>query len=222
MKYVTAIKEHDFEPLPGLPAPLPEGEAILWQGRPAWRAVARRAMHTRMVAIYFVALIAWGAIAGAAEGTPTGALVLSSLRLAALGSFAIVVLTALAWLVARTTIYTVTSRRVVMRFGIALPMIIQIAYPMIDAAGLSTSPDGSGDIALKLRSDRKIAYPVLWPHARPWKLARPEPALRGIADAAGVARILGRALAASSAQPVRSVPVAAAAIGGGTHVPAAA
>jgi hypothetical protein len=93
---------------------------------------------------------------------------------------------------------------------------------MIEAAGLSTSPDGSGDIALALRPDRKIAYLVLWPHARPWKLAKAEPALRGIADAAAVARVLGRALAASSSQPVRAVSVATSSRAGGSHVPAAA
>ena len=72
-----------------------------------------------------------------------------------------------------------------MRIGIALPITIQMAFPMLDAAGLTTAADGTGDIALTLRPGQRIAYLLLWPHARPWKLMRAEPTLRGIADAAG-------------------------------------
>ena len=57
------MNEHDYEPIPGLPAPLPEGETILWQGAPRWESFARRAMRVRLVAGYFVALAVWG-IAG--------------------------------------------------------------------------------------------------------------------------------------------------------------
>jgi hypothetical protein len=223
MSRVTAIKEHDFEPVPGLPAPLPEGESILWQGSPHWLPVARRAMHIRLCAVYFGLLIAWGIVGGIGDGTAVLGLAVSSARLAALGGAAIALLCGFAWLVARTTIYTVTTRRVVMRFGIALPIIIQIAYPMIDAASVSAGSDGDGDIALTLRQGHKIAYLVLWPHARPWKLAKTEPSLRGIKHVAGVAQILGRALAASAAQaavPV-SIPVASQGVSG-AHVPAAA
>ncbi len=39
-----------------------------------------------------------------------------------------------------------------MRFGIALPITIQIAFPMIDSAALQVWPDGGGDIALSLRT----------------------------------------------------------------------
>ena len=31
--------EHEFEPVPGLPETLPEGESMLWQGKPGWRGV---------------------------------------------------------------------------------------------------------------------------------------------------------------------------------------
>ncbi|MEY3475503.1 MAG: hypothetical protein RL087_1961, partial [Pseudomonadota bacterium] len=35
---MRAHHEHEFEAAPGLPAPLPVGERILWQGAPQWRA----------------------------------------------------------------------------------------------------------------------------------------------------------------------------------------
>ena len=43
----------------GLPERLPEGETLLWQGRPSWRQLALRAFHVREIAIYFALLLAW-------------------------------------------------------------------------------------------------------------------------------------------------------------------
>jgi len=47
----TAVRptfsEHDAEPVPGLPGPLPAGEALLWQGRPSFEGLAKRALHLR-------------------------------------------------------------------------------------------------------------------------------------------------------------------------------
>lgn len=205
MSRETSIKEHDYEPVPGLPADLPEGESILWQGAPHWRALAIRAMHIRLFAIYFAILVVWGVVGGVSDGETVRAIAVSALRLTGLGCVAIGLLTGYAWLAARSTMYTITTRRVVMRFGIALPVTIQIAYKMIDAAGVSTGANGAGDIALTLRQDQRVAYLVLWPHARPFRMKRSEPAFRGIQDAAAVAKILGRALPASASQPAKAV-----------------
>ena len=51
------MTEYENEPIPGLPGRLPPGERILWQGSPEWRALARTAFHTRLVAGYFAALV---------------------------------------------------------------------------------------------------------------------------------------------------------------------
>ena len=42
-----------------LPQPLPEGERVIWQGKPTYKGLAFRAFHIRAVAIYFVLLMAW-------------------------------------------------------------------------------------------------------------------------------------------------------------------
>jgi hypothetical protein len=204
------MNEHDYEPVRGLPAPLPAGETILWQGAPHWLILARRALRVRVAETYFVLLIAWGIAGGISAGTPMVDIMVSSLRLAALGTVAVALLFLFAWLLARTTLYTITTRRLVMRFGIALPMTIQIAFPMIDSAALQVWPDGGGDIALSLRRDQRIAYLVLCPHARPWKLAKTQPTLRGIPDAAAAAQVLSRALAASASQAAKPVSLPAA------------
>ncbi len=223
----TPVFGHDYEPTRGLPAPLPDGETILWQGAPNWQTLARRAMKLRIVSVYFVALVAWGISGGISEGYTPLEIVEAALRLSGLGAAAIGLLAAFAWLSARSTVYTITSRRVVVRFGIALPITMQIAFPMINSAGLHLWPRGEGDIALSVRSagqsrGQKVSYLICWPHVRPWKLKRVEPMLRCIPDAAAVAQILGRALAASASQPAQPMPVAAAATASDARVPATA
>ena len=47
------------EPVPGLPEKLPEGETILWQGRPDWWALTREALSLWWVMGYFALLAAW-------------------------------------------------------------------------------------------------------------------------------------------------------------------
>jgi Bacterial PH domain len=217
------VNEHDYEPVAGLPAPLPDGETILWQGAPDWRTFARRAMRVRVVSGYFVLLAIWGIAARISSGMPLSEVALSTLRWSSLAAIAIALLVIFSWLVARTTLYTVTSRRVVVRFGIALPITIQIPFHKIEAAGARIWPDGTGDITLSLMPGQRIGYLIVWPHARPWKMAKTQPALRGIPHAAEVAQALARALAASALQPAKaiSVPVADAA-GAGAHVAAAA
>ena len=217
------MNEHDFEPVPGLPARLPEGETILWQGAPRWQTFARRAMRVRLVAAYFGLLAIWGLSGSLSSGRSAAEMAISTLRLGGLGVIAIALFVLFAWLVSRTTIYTITTARVVVRFGIALPITLQISFRMIETASLHMWPDGSGDIALSLLPGQRIAYLVLWPHARPWKMTRTQPVLRSIPQADDVARILGRALAASSSQPAKAitVPVGSPA-GTGAHLPAAA
>ncbi len=217
------MNEHDYEPIPGLPAKLPPGETILWQGAPNWDVLARRALRIRIIGIYFVALVIWGISGNVASGIPALEVAMSALRLTGLGVAALALLALFAWLVARTTLYTITTRRVVIRFGIALPITIQIAFPMIESAGLRLWSDGAGDIALALRPGQRIAYLVMWPHVRPWKLTRSEPSLRGVPNAAAVAQVLGRALAASASQPAKPVAIPSITTADSTtHVAAAA
>ena len=51
-QFVT--REHELEPVPGLPGTLPDGEQMLWQGRPSARLVARHVLKNRWIAGYFL------------------------------------------------------------------------------------------------------------------------------------------------------------------------
>lgn len=178
----------------GLPAPLPEGETILWQGRPAWRSLARRAMHLRGLSLYFGAVAVWLLVDGLATGAdPLGALA-GAAMLAGVGAAVIGFLTVYAWLVARGTFYTLTDRRLILSFGVALPMSMNVPYTLIESAALKTWPNGTGDIPVVVKSTRRLSYLLLWPHVRPWRLSQVEPMLRAVTDAERVARLLSERL----------------------------
>jgi hypothetical protein len=206
--------EFGFEPIHGLPDKLPAGERILWQGAPDWRVLAIRAFHARKVAIYGAVLLAWYAVSAVVDGASIGAAAIGTLTFAPLALAAVAILAGLAWLFARSTVYTITNRRVVMRIGVALPITFNLPFARIAGAGLKVFGRGVGDLPLQLAEDDKIAWFLLWPHARPWRLSRPEPMLRAIPDAAKVAEILAAAMTAAAAsrsapaasQPVEGVP----------------
>jgi len=220
--YQTHEHEHEFEAVHGLPEPLPRGERLLWQGAPdAWR-LAVEALHVRKAALYFALLLAWRTATLVDEGASLGETLTGSVPLLLAAATALGILTWIAWLSARTTVYTLTDRRVVMRIGIVLTVTFNLPLSRLDAAALHRLPDGRGDIALTLCDGQNIAYPHLWPHARPWRLRRTEPTLRCLPEAERVAWLLAQALAASAGQARASLPGAAAAEAGLRREPALA
>lgn len=190
--------DFDFEPLPGLPAALPEGERLLWQGSPDWRSLAARAYHVRKVAAYFGILMAWRVGVGVFEGHTASAILLSCLFLAALGGMAVGVLALLAYLNARSTVYSITSRRILLRHGVAVPLTMNVPFSRIDNAALKTFANGTGDIAMSLMATDRIGYLISWPHVRPGKFTHPEPSFRALRDASAAASLLSVALAAEA------------------------
>lgn len=193
------------KPVGGLPSQLPPGEQILWQGAPKWLSLARHAFHIRLIAGYFALLILWrvagpligghGVLFAATQG-------LSGLTLAAAG---IGLFSFFAWLIARTTTYTITNRRVVITYGMALPKSINLPYVRIDAADMKVNADGTGDIALKLPEKTRLSYVLLWPHVRSGVKGRAEPVLRCISGPQAAAETLAGALANTIAQGERAV-----------------
>jgi hypothetical protein len=196
------------EPIPGLPEELPEGERILWRGSPDWKPLALHVFHVRAVAIYFAALMVWKITGGLSAGGPAEAAMAAGM-VAAWAAGALGLLTLFAYLMARTSIYTITTNRVVMRIGVALPKAINIPFAVIGSAALKARKGGDGDIPLQIVGENRAAYLHLWPHARPWRIAKAEPMLRGVPDAAHVAEILAGALAEKAGQPAPRIRPAA-------------
>ena len=198
------MSQHDdfaFEPVPGLPEKPPQGEDILWQGRPDTLALAREAMGLTWVGGYFVLIALWRAGSAATE-LPLLQAVAVALPYLGLGLLACLVILAIAWVQARTTVYTITTARVALRIGAALTVTLNLPHRQIEGASLDLRRSGTGTIALKTPDDTRLSYLVCWPHVRPWRMRHTEPALRCIPKAAEVARILAEAAEARQSMPV--------------------
>ncbi|MDH4051797.1 MAG: photosynthetic complex putative assembly protein PuhB [Rubrivivax sp.] len=208
-RHTAHVHEHEFEAQRGLPEALPAGETLLWQGSPDWRMLARRAFHVRKLMVYFGALV----LLRAAFVVGDGGSVVDALRSTewplALAVVALSLLYLLAWLSARSTVYSLTDQRVVMRIGIVLTLTFNLPHKRIAAAGVHLDAEGTGDLPLTLLPPDHIAWLHLWPHARPWRLGRPEPMLRSVPDAARVARLLSQAWSQATGLSTAAQAVAA-------------
>ena len=179
--------EYEFEPEYGLPERLPADEQILWQGSPDVKTLAISAFHMRKLSIYFVLLTlacAWPAIESGAEPWA----MLSAVKwIVPLTVVAMVSVWILAFMTARTTVYTLTNKRVVMRLGIVLTVTFNLPLKRMSAADVRDLPGGFGDISLALTGEDRIAWVHLWPSVRPWRIKKTEPTLRAVPDARAVA-----------------------------------
>jgi hypothetical protein len=207
--HIPGVPEHDNEPVPGLPERLPQGETILWQGAPEWWPFAQRVFRLRLLVLYFAALVIWSIAESVAAGSSMGMILAAPLRSVLLALLCIGVLAFMGRLTARAALYTITNRRVVLRIGVALPMTINIPFTLVQSAAVKRHTDGTEDIVLTLTRPNRVSWLALWPHLRPFRMARPEPMLRAVAAESGAAQALARALAASAEAPVAAIPDAA-------------
>ncbi len=185
------MSEYGSEPVRGLPGFLPEGEHILWQAAPDWKAMVASALHIRLSAAYFAAIVGWALMRG--DMATAGGVSMLALAVMAM-------LVAFSWGVARTTLYTLTNRRIVLRIGVALNKCINLPLAEIETANLKMLGGGHGSIVLALKGMPRLGYLMLWPHVRSLRFVRPQPMLRAIPDARNVAQMLFRATQA--VQPV--------------------
>lgn len=188
------LTEHDFEPARGLPAPLPAEERVLWQGSPKPASLARQAFRVRGVAMYFAVLMAWRLYGVDGPLTDAAAAWTAIAPPLLMGVLVLGVLCGLAWLNAREAVYTLTNRRIVMRFGVALPMTVNLPLSQVESADLRVHADGTGDISLTLLPSTRVSYLIFWPHVRAWRLNRVRPTLRAIANPQHVAECLRSAV----------------------------
>ena len=197
------MSDHDdfaFDVAPGIPAPLPKGEEVLWQGRPDTNALAREAFKIRWIAGYMALIVLWKAGAGFVDGGLALA-VLRGVPYIVLALAAVAVVWVLAWAQARATVYTITSARVLMKIGAALSVTYNIPFAQVATARLDLKSSGTGTVALETMGDTRLAFLALWPHLRPGRLKKTEPALRCIPDAERVAKLLAEAAEARLAIP---------------------
>ena len=183
-----------------LPEDIPQGERILWHGRPRWTNLFRRAYRADFVAGYFAVLAGWNVFDAAIEGRARAGGVggredrRDRRRGACSTCFARLGVGAHRAIRRHLAPRGDEDRR---RFASLLQSAL---LAQIKAATLRVEGDGGGDVMLTLSPSHRIGYLHLWPFARPFRFAHPEPTLRGLADARQVGEILGRALVAAAAE----------------------
>jgi hypothetical protein len=109
---------------------------------------------------------------------------------ASLYALALGLLLGSAWMSARSTLYTLTNKRVVMRIGIVLTLTFNLPFKRIAGASLKAQGAGTGDIALALHAEDRIGWFHLWPHQRAWHITKPQPTLRCVPDSQEVGELL--------------------------------
>ena len=192
------MSEYAYEPTRGLPGVLPQDEQILWQSSPDWKIMAMTALHIRLCLAYFAAIVIWLAT----HGDVNSAMAVSVLCICVTGLFAL-----FAWGVERTTVYTLTNKRLVLRIGVALNKCINLPLSEIRSADLKMLPSGHGNIVLSLKGAPRLGYIMLWPHARSLRFVTPQPTLRAIPDASAFAALLFKTTqAVQPVAPVEATP----------------
>lgn len=192
------MSDLEFEKVPGLPGELPQGEKLLWQGRPQWRALARSTFKLNWLIAYLAAFAGLRLITGLQDGEGVKALIAAA-KVTGLGVLCVGVVLLLAWGYARVTLYSITSERIVMRIGVAIPITVNLPFRRIVSADLKAS-GSEGDVVLQLASSGGIGWLHLWPHAQARYIAKPRPKLLSLAQPAEVARVLGAAVEQWSAR----------------------
>ncbi len=181
-------------------------EISLWRGRPGYKRVAFDMLHARGIGAYFVGLLALDAYQVWAKRIPLGPAIHNSAPLLLIIGLASGLLMVAAWLIMLTTRYEVTNRRVILKYGMALPATLSLPYSQIVKASVAVNGDHSGDIALTLKEGNHMAYFKLWPLARAWHLSHPEPMLRGVPRAGFIGSLMTRAILAAKPAVVTSTP----------------
>ena len=181
---------------------LASDEAVVWQGHPSWRLMAREVFHLRLLVAYLTFLVGLDVYQAWAKAIPLEKALHDSVPLAVIIVALLAAVLGIAWLTARSTRYTITTRRVILAYGIALPATLAIPHARIKKIELALGARDHGDIALSLEAGDHMPYLKLWPYARPWRLAHPQPMLRCVPQAAIVAGLATRAVATTAQERI--------------------
>jgi hypothetical protein len=150
-------------------------------------------LHVEKFALYFMLMLGISAIYHAMNGGGMAAIASSLLWQVPLVLIALAILTGVGYLYARSTVYTLTNRRMVIRSGIVTPMMVNLPLESMESAGLRACGDGTGDVLLTMKPNtRKLFYVLLWPNVRPWHFRPVKPLLRGIEEPEALADALRR------------------------------
>ncbi|MEN7341994.1 MAG: photosynthetic complex putative assembly protein PuhB [Pseudomonadota bacterium] len=193
--------------LEGVPRGMPRDERPLWRSGPDGARLAKTALHIRKLALYFVGLLLWRYLVVWRDGFSFETFVDVTITTVLLAMGVLLLVRLYAYASARSTSYTVTSERIVIRTGIALSIAINLPFSKIASVDVRRDGEG-GDIELTLVEGAKVGYLILWPSAKPLYFKKVRPVLRALASVELPVRVLGEALAQHSESQRPILPLA--------------
>ncbi len=158
----------------GLAEPLPDGERLLWQGAPRWQSLFVHAFHARKLVVYFGAILLLRAAFAVADGASLGSALVSAAWLLPLVGVALGVIALLAWL--SRAHGDLHDHRPPGRHAHRHRAVgdAQRAVPSRRGApACAPTPTAPATCRSRHGGDTYIAWLHLWPHVRPWRVARP-------------------------------------------------
>lgn len=181
----------------GIEEALPQGETLLWEGRPDLRTLTFRALHLRTVLFYWAVVAAGFLLAGLFTERGPGDLAADLVWLLVVGLVGAGFLFGLGAIIRQSTTYALTDRRLVIRLGVALPSVFNLPLRQVDSVDLRQLGGGKGDLIFTPSGADRVGWLFLWPHAKPWAFRDPLPAFRALPDAEAVGRRVAEAVAAA-------------------------
>lgn len=192
-----SVLEFEQEPIKGIPGLLPSDEKIIWQGTPTWASLLVHVLHVRWVVGYFVAIMVWRAYRHINEGNGIEVAAASASWLGVLGLIVVAMLAGVALMMKRSTTYTITSKRVIIRYGLVVPVAVNVPFAKIEAVDVKRLGDGTGEIPIHVGGPEAFSYLMMWPHVRRWHFWTPQPMMRSVPEPIQVAALLSNAIAAT-------------------------
>ena len=190
MEYKTKFEVHK-----NILDAIPEGESILWKGKPSFWGFSWYFFGLKLLAFYLIIL----SVVFAARLTVTDfftAFIVDFLPFLLSGILTSFILMALAKIQSQSSVYIITENRVIIKSGAALSFLISMPFKKIKAVNLQKRKGSLGTISFELNSGKRVPYISCWPSVRPWRFKKTEPAFSCIENVDEVATILRKSVMA--------------------------
>ena len=168
---------------------IPNGESILWKGRPSLWGFSWNLFGLKWITLY-LSILSIVSVARFFASDFYTAFYVDFLPFFLSGIFASIILIGLAATQTYSTVYIITENRVIIKTGAALSFLISMPFKKIKEVNLQKRGASIGTISFELLSEKRVPYISCWPSVRPWKFKRTQPAFSCIGSVDKVATIL--------------------------------
>ena len=168
---------------------IPNGESILWKGRPSLWGFSWNLFGLKWITLY-LSMLSIVSVARFFASDFYTAFYVDFLPFFLSGIFASIILIGLAATQTYSTVYIITENRVIIKTGAALSFLISMPFKKIKEVNLQKRGASIGTISFELLSEKRVPYISCWPSVRPWKFKRTQPAFSCVRSVDEVATIL--------------------------------